>query len=127
VLHGTERRADLAWLYDPRRAGERACAARWMSALRTARPELALRRNYPYEGKSDGLTATLRRRHAPDMYVGIELELNQRFVLTGGAAWPALRAAVIASLKSVLTSELMDVLTNALREDPSWSRTSAVR
>jgi len=119
VLDGIERRADVAWLYDPRRAGERACAAAWLSALRALRPELALRRNYPYEGKSDGLTATLRRRHGPERYIGIELELNQRFVLAGGAVWPVLRAAVIASLKTVMTS--------LLTADPSWSRTSAAR
>lgn len=102
-LNGVVRRADVAWLYDPRRAGETALAAQWQSALRQRRPELKLRRNYPYEGKGDGLTSLLRKRHAPEQYVGIELEVNQRFVMEGGQAWTALRADIIEALADVLT------------------------
>ncbi|MBH1957766.1 MAG: N-formylglutamate amidohydrolase [Burkholderiales bacterium] len=101
-LHGVVRQADVAWLYDPRRAGEGALAARWLGALRQRRPELKLRRNYPYEGKGDGLTALLRKRHAPEQYVGIELEVNQRFVIEGGPAWAALRADITQSLAEAL-------------------------
>ncbi len=43
-------------------------------------PELRLRRNYPYQGRGDGLTASLRKHHPDAAYVGIELEVNQRFV-----------------------------------------------
>jgi predicted N-formylglutamate amidohydrolase len=101
-LNGVVRRADVAWLYDPGRAGEAAQAAQWQSALRQRRPELQLRRNYPYQGKGDGLTSLLRKRHAPEQYVGIELEVNQRFVMEGGAAWTALRADIIEALADVL-------------------------
>lgn len=101
-LNGVVRRADVAWLYDPRRAGETALAAQWQSALRQRRPELKLRRNYPYEGKGDGLTSLLRKRHAPEQYVGIELEVNQRFVMEGGQAWTALRADIIEALADLL-------------------------
>ena len=38
ALHGEERRADVAWLYDPRRAGERAFARTWMEAFARIRP-----------------------------------------------------------------------------------------
>lgn len=77
VLHGERRRADVALLYDPRRPTERAVASAWIAALRRRAPELALRRNYPYRGTSDGLTTALRRRHPDERYAGIELELNQ--------------------------------------------------
>ena len=100
-LHGVVRQADVAWLYDPKRAGEGVLAWRWLSALRQRRPELKLRRNYPYEGKGDGLTALLRKRHAPEHYVGIELEVNQRFVIEGGEAWAALRADITQALADV--------------------------
>lgn len=101
-LGGVVRQADVAWLYDPRRAGERGVASRWLAALRQRRSELKLRRNYPYEGKGDGLTSLLRKRHMANVYVGIELEVNQRFVIDGGEAWTALRSDIIQALGNVL-------------------------
>ncbi len=89
-LHGVVRRADVGWLYDPRRAGEGAFALQWLTAFGRLRPDLTLRRNYPYQGKGDGLTALLRKRHPAAQYLGMELEVNQHFVITGGKAWTAL-------------------------------------
>ena len=87
-LHGQVRTADIGLLYDPRRPGEVAFATAWMEALRRADPTLRLRRNYPYLGKSDGVAQVMRRRYPPERYVGIELEVNQRYVEAGGPAWP---------------------------------------
>ena len=76
-LGGVVRQADVAWLYDPRRPGECQLADQWLAALARHRPDLKLRRNYPYQGKGDGLTSLLRKRHSPDSYIGVELEVNQ--------------------------------------------------
>jgi len=105
VLHDEVRRADVGILYDPGRPGEVALADRWIAALRARAPQLTLRRNYPYTGKSDGLCTWLRRRHPPADYVGIELEVNQRHVAAGGPRWRALRAALVASLVAALAAE----------------------
>ncbi len=105
VLDGQPRRADVAWLYDPRRAGEAALARRWMQALDQRCPGLQLRRNYPYQGRSDGLTALLRKRFSGAVYVGIELEVNQRFVQRAGAPWRELRAAIVDSLATALSQD----------------------
>ena len=102
-LDGVVRQADVAWLYDPRRAGECALAAHWLAALKRRRPDLLLRRNYPYEGKGDGLTALLRKRYSNAAYVGMELEVNQRFVMAGGPAWTALRDDIVQALRSSST------------------------
>ena len=102
-LGGVLRQADVAWLYDPRRAGECALASQWLAALKHRRSDLKLRRNYPYEGKGDGLTALLRKRHSEAMYVGMELEVNQRFVMAGGPAWTALRADIVEALSGLPT------------------------
>jgi predicted N-formylglutamate amidohydrolase len=75
-FEGARRTADVALLYDPARRFERNVADRWLVALRRLRPDLELRRNYPYRGTSDGLTTTLRRHFGP-RYAGIELEVNQ--------------------------------------------------
>ena len=97
-MNGVVRQADVAWLYDPRRVGEGVLALRWLQALRQGWPDLQLRRNYPYQGRCDGLMSVLRKRHAPAEYVGIELEVNQRFVTDGGAAWDSLRADITQAL-----------------------------
>ena len=102
TLDGLPRHADVAWLYDPRRPGEVAFARAWMRALEQRSPELRLRRNYPYQGRADGLTASLRRHHPDATYVGIELEVNQRFVEQGGAPWKRLRTMLVDSLKKAL-------------------------
>ena len=100
VLDGVVRHADVALLYDPARDAERDLAARWIAGLERALPELAVRRNQPYRGTSDGLTTWLRR-HGPT-YRGIELEINQRF-LDGRKAFPTrLVTAVIDALRSAL-------------------------
>ncbi len=104
-LAGVVRRADVGWLYDPRRAGEGVFAQQWLSALQSLRPELKLRRNYPYQGKDDGLTSLLRQRHSAAQYVGIELEVNQRFSTAGSAAWPALRADLTQALLNAVGSD----------------------
>ena len=101
-LGGVVRQADVAWLYDPRRAGECALAAHWLAALKHHRPDLKLRRNYPYEGKGDGLTALLRKRYSDALYVGMELEVNQRFVMASGPAWPVLRTDIVQALRGFL-------------------------
>jgi len=102
VLHGEVRNADIGLLYDPARPAERLLAARWKAALQAVDPGLRVRMNFPYEGRADGLTRDLRRRHAPGRYAGVELEVNQRFVIAGGHAWLALRRTVLESIEIAL-------------------------
>ena len=102
ILDDVPRQADVAWLYDPRRPGEAAFARAWLLALAQRAPELRLRRNYPYEGRNDGLTASLRKQYSDTTYVGIELEVNQRFVEMRGAPWDSLRAMLIDSLAATI-------------------------
>ena len=97
VLDGTVRSADVGLLYDPARRGEVELCARWKQSLAARAPTLRVRRNYPYAGKGDGLTAYLRRRFPPAAYVGIELEVNQHIVLAAGRPWAALRGTLVDS------------------------------
>lgn len=84
VLDGKKRKADLALLYDPARPSERAFCTEWAGALARRFPGLAVRRNQPYRGASDGLTTWLRSRHADGSYLGVEIEVNQRLLEPGG-------------------------------------------
>lgn len=81
VLGGEERRFDIGWLYDSRRANERQLADALIKELGTRRRDLRQRRNAPYLGRADGLTTALRRRHDPERYLGLELEINQRLAI----------------------------------------------
>ncbi len=101
-LDGEVRDADIGLLYDPARPGEAELARRWQAALKDAAPELRVRRNYPYTGKSDGFTAYLRRRFPAEAYVGIELEINQKHVAPGRAHWKKLQEILISSLVGAL-------------------------
>jgi predicted N-formylglutamate amidohydrolase len=100
-LLGTERTADVAWLYDPRHPGERALALLFRENLSLRRPDLRLRFNYPYRGASDGLTTYLRKRFGRG-YLGIELEVNQRFYFGDGAEWNELCRSVADALARTL-------------------------
>ena len=99
-LDGNVRRADVGLLYDPVRPGEASLCSRWKASLAGLAPTLRVRRNYPYAGKGDGLTAYLRRRFTTRAYIGIELEVNQATVLAGEPAWSVLRALLLGSLRA---------------------------
>lgn len=98
VLDGKVRGADVALLYDPARPSERDFCTRWVGALARLLPDLAVRRNQPYRGATDGLTTWLRSRHPDGGYLGVEIEVNQR-LLNGGGRFPSrVGTALVASL-----------------------------
>jgi predicted N-formylglutamate amidohydrolase len=78
VLRGSVRRADIGLLYDPNRHLEVTLCLELQRTFRQIRPDLVVRRNYPYRGTSDGMTLYLRKCFGPQHYVGIELEINRR-------------------------------------------------
>lgn len=102
IFNGVERKVDIGLLYDPARAGEKALCGHWKSALKASAPGLQVRRNFPYQGRNDGLTTALRKKFPADAYLGIELELNQKNIMSPARHWRALRALVINSFDSVL-------------------------
>lgn len=79
-LNDFVRNADIGLLYDPARKPEAAFAQAWKSNLLKIRPDLRVRFNYPYLGKTDGHTTALRKIFPAERYVGFELEMNQAFL-----------------------------------------------
>jgi predicted N-formylglutamate amidohydrolase len=100
VLDGQARNADVAFLYDSKRARETQLARRWSTLLRDDSPELRVRFNYPYRGCTDGLATWLRRRHPAPRYLGFELEVNQARAAAPG--WRSVGEALAASLAEAL-------------------------
>lgn len=80
VLNGKVRQADMGLLYDPKRLYERQFAKMWQKALQQQAPHLRIRRNYPYQGISDGFTSAMRKQFSEDVYLGLEIELNQALI-----------------------------------------------
>ena len=78
VLNGKVRNTDIGILYDPARPQERAYANVIKDEIKRLYPAMKVRFNYPYKGTSDGLTTTLRKKFG-QRYVGIEIEINQKF------------------------------------------------
>jgi len=99
---GRARPVDVGLLYDPARDRERGFARAWQRSLQALRSELRVRRNQPYRGNADGLTSALRERFPEQRYLGLELELSQRFPRGDAAAWRLLRRAVVQSLQETL-------------------------
>ncbi|MBY6204426.1 N-formylglutamate amidohydrolase [Halomonas denitrificans] len=79
VLDGTTRPTDIGLLHDPSRLKEDAFCKRLQKAIRAELPELAVHRNRPYKGTSDGLGSWHRKRFDDGRLTTLEIELNQRF------------------------------------------------
>lgn len=75
-LNESERNADLGILYDPARTGEVKFAKEWKQRINKANPQIRVRFNYPYLGKTDGHATALRKRYSKN-YIGFEVEMNQ--------------------------------------------------
>jgi predicted N-formylglutamate amidohydrolase len=89
VLRGQRRSTDFAVLFDPDRPAEQRLADEICERVQmlplSSRP-LRVHHNRPYLGVDDGFTTQLRLHYGPRL-LGIELELNQRFVRRGGTRW----------------------------------------
>jgi len=101
VLRGQVRQADIGLLYDPRCQAEKEFCDAWRKQIVDLRPDLRVRKNYPYLGTTDGFTTYLRRRFG-SRYLGIELEVNQRWPRRNNARWLRLQHDLVASLRAVL-------------------------
>jgi predicted N-formylglutamate amidohydrolase len=104
-LDGTTRNNDIGLLYDPARSAESDFCRRWQRALRAQDippAPLKTRLNYPYTGTADGFTVYLRRRFPSDLYLGIEIEINQKHASQGGRHWRTVRSAFVKALQTAL-------------------------
>jgi predicted N-formylglutamate amidohydrolase len=82
VLDGKERTVDVGLLFDPDRKAETDFCAKLMDALEQMLSDLRLEFNEPYKGTDDGFTTYLRTRFPDEDYLGIEIEINQKFLGT---------------------------------------------
>jgi predicted N-formylglutamate amidohydrolase len=77
-LNNKTRNCDIGLLYDSSRKTEQHYCKALKAELLKLDSNLNVRFNYPYLGKSDGFTSYLRTQF-PIHYLGIEIEINQKF------------------------------------------------
>ncbi|WP_037314030.1 N-formylglutamate amidohydrolase [Salegentibacter sp. Hel_I_6] len=94
------RNTDIGLLYDPSRIAEKEFCKNFKRNLKDQDPDLKIRFNYPYLGKADGFTTYLRKRF-PENYMGVELEVTQKFV-SNNRMNSALKEQVFSALKASL-------------------------
>ncbi len=102
VLDPEKRAFDIGLLYDPARPGEKTFCRKWKQIIQSQNPDTVIYMNRPYRGNSDGLTTTFRKQFPPNRYLGVELEVNQKNLLSSGK-FPA-------SFSQLLTESLIQVL-----------------
>ncbi|PWI31407.1 N-formylglutamate amidohydrolase [Flavobacteriaceae bacterium LYZ1037] len=78
ILNEVIRNCDIGLLFDSRKASEKLFAKTLKKSLIKENPNYSVRFNYPYLGKADGFTTYLRKQFQEN-YLGIELEINQKF------------------------------------------------
>jgi len=99
VFGGKTRGTDIGLLFDPGRNGEREFCTLWRNGIRESRPGLSVHFNRPYRGDSDGLTSAMRDFWPENQYLGIELEVNQKFFsVENRGAGRRIREIVVAAL-----------------------------
>ncbi|HKK01180.1 MAG TPA: N-formylglutamate amidohydrolase [Desulfuromonadales bacterium] len=99
---GRTRKTEVGLLYDPAHAGETDFCRRWREVLGRLDPALRVHRNAPYRGTSDSLVKTLRQRFGSDRYLGIELEINQKFPVGPPQLWQDIQSLLEQSLRAFL-------------------------
>jgi predicted N-formylglutamate amidohydrolase len=78
TLNSKIRNCDIGLLYDSRNSSEKLFCIHFKGNLNKINSNYRVRFNYPYLGKADGFTTYLRKQFNED-YIGIELEINQKF------------------------------------------------
>jgi predicted N-formylglutamate amidohydrolase len=99
-LRGVRRSTDVGLLFDPRRRREAALSACWKKQIERKDARLVVRYNDPYAGVHPSVVQSMRETFSPARYIGIQIEINQKFARRGGRAWRALRETLVESFAS---------------------------
>jgi len=99
ILNGVERNCDIGLLYDSKRLAEKQFCKDWKENILKQKQNFRVRYNYPYLGKADGFTTTLRKQF-PKQYLGIELEVNQKWVAENKMN-NVIKSVILESLKMI--------------------------
>lgn len=98
VFNGTTRTVDIGLLFDPASVQEKKFCALVKEKLDQQLPECKTVFNEPYKGTDDGIAEILRKKFPGSDYLGIEIELNQKFA--GTSALMRIQEALCNAIRS---------------------------
>lgn len=101
-LRGQVRNCDVGLMYDPARAAETFFCRQWQETLGRIGPAVRVRRNYPYRGVSDGIVQSMRRLFPGTGYLGLQIEVNQKYPFGERERWKELQKSIVESFARVL-------------------------
>lgn len=99
-MNNIVRNCDIGLLYDPQSTEEKYICKRLKREIQALDSSLIVRFNYPYLGIADGFTSYLRKIFSLESYLGIEIEVNQKFFSQGNKKG----SEIIAVLRNAITS-----------------------
>lgn len=102
VLNNEVRNVDVGLLFDPARKSEQQFCSVLRSKLEEELPNQRIEFNDPYKGTDDGLTTSLRKKFPDHKYLGIEIEINQKFV--GTALFSSIKQSLLNGIKQTVNS-----------------------
>ena len=94
-LRGERRTTDVGLLFDPARAAEAAFCRLWKARIEKQHPRLAVRYNDPYDGTHPSVVQSMREKFGARRYVGIQIEVNQKYARGDARRWRALRKVLV--------------------------------
>lgn len=100
-LQGDVRNCDIGLMYDPAKGVERDFCRQWQDEISRLDPAIRVRRNYPYRGIDDGIVLAIRRQFSSEQYIGIQIEINQKYPFADRALWKNLQKVIVESFAAV--------------------------
>ena len=82
VWEGVERNIDVSLLFDENRKLENDLCTSWFDRIREELVGFDVLTNVPYKGSDDGFTTYLREKFPTQGYMGVEIEINQKWADT---------------------------------------------
>lgn len=96
-LRGERRTTEVGLLFDPSRASEAQFCRRWRDAIVAREPRLTVRYNDPYDGTHPSVVQSMREKFGARRYLGIQIEVNQKYPRGDPSAWRRLRSVLCAT------------------------------
>ena len=96
IWEGKDRKVDIGLLFDPERKNEEVFCDKWKAGLDQLLPGLQVKFNEPYKGVHDGFTTHLRKKYPDKDYIGIEVEVNQKYFFLND--WETIANTLVKSL-----------------------------
>lgn len=105
VFEGIERKVDVGLLCDATITNELQFCYVYKAKLQSQLEQMTININDPYDGAADGFTTYLRTQFSSNNYLGIEVEINQKFVNT--SFQESITQALTSSIKKIIAKNAM--------------------